>query len=285
MKSLSYILLAFLLIVTYGCKEEDHPYVGYINVQRTVLEAVAGSATVTADTDISEPITMEVKGDAKEWCAVSANGKQITVTVQANLSTEDFRTATVSVRCGYRVTEFTVLQKFEGQQYLEYDWAGWDASGSDIQSSEAKYENLFTEERTTFWHSQWNPATPNPHWLVIDMKKELSVAMVRIARRVHPTTDVNNANYGANYPSVKVMEVYTSTDNVTYTKVGGFTFALPWTAPDGTIVTGNNKRVPSYEDIMLSEATTARYVKLVITETNNTTGVCQVAYFKAFEKI
>ncbi|MDR1089863.1 MAG: discoidin domain-containing protein [Prevotella sp.] len=281
MKSLSYILLAFLLIVTYGCKEEDHPYVGYITVGRVVVEATAGSATVTAETDISEPITMEVKDDAAEWCTVSATGKQITVTVQANSSTEGFRTATVSVRCGYRVTEFTVLQKFEGQQYLEYDWAGWEAKGSDVQASDGGgYGSLFTEDRTTFWHSQYSPALtePLPHRLDIDMKKELSIAMVRIGRRYY-------APNGNNYPTVKTMEVYTSTDNVDYTKVGGFTFALPWTAPDGTVVNGNSPLVPGYEDIMLPQITTARYVRLVITETNNTAGTCQVSYFKAFEKI
>lgn len=283
MKSLSYILLVFLLIVTYGCKEDDHPYPGYITVGRALIEADGGTATVTAETDINSPIEVTTTED---WCSFTVNGKQITVTVnQANPSTDDFRTATVNVRCGYRVTTFTVLQKFVGQQYVEYDWSKWTATGSDIQASEAKYENLFTEDRKTFWHSQWNPATPNPHWLVIDMKEELPVAMVRIARRVYPTDDVNHASYGVNYPSVKVLEVQASTNGEDYTSVGGFTFALPWTAPDGTVVNGNSKLVPAYEDILLPTITTARYMKLIITETNNTTGVAQVSYFKAFEKI
>lgn len=283
MKSYKYILLAILLIAMYGCKDVDHPYVGYIVVPRAVVEASGGSTTVTADTDISDPIRIiEVDPDGAEWCSVSVNGKSITVTsTQANPSKDDFRTATVFIRCGYRVTEFTVLQKYEGQQYLEYDWTLWTATGSDVQASDGGgYPSLFKDDRTTFWHSQYSPALTNPlpHWIVVDMQKEQPVAMVRIGRRYY-------AANGNNYPTVKTMEVYASTDNENYTQVGGFTFALPWTAPDGTVVNGNSPLVPPYEDVALSEVTTARYIKLVITETNNTTGVCQVSYVKAYEPL
>ncbi len=282
MKSLSYILFAFLLVVMYGCKEEDHPYVGYIVIQRAVVEATGGTVTLTADTDISSPIRLEVDESGAEWCKVSANGKEIKVDVtQANPSTESFRTATVTAKCGYRVTEFTVLQKYEGQQYLDYDWTGWTAVGSDVQESDGGgYSSLFKDDRTNFWHSQYSPAleTPLPHWLVIDMKKELAVAMVQIGRRFY-------AGNGSNYPTVKTMEIHASTDNQNFTKVGEFTFALPWTAPDGTVVNGNSPLVPGYEEVMLSQVTTARYFKLIITATNNTNGTCQVSYFKAYEKI
>lgn len=279
MKCLSYIIVAFLLVTIHSCKEEDHPYVGYIQVERALLEASAGSVTVTADTDINEPIKLTVDAKGTEWCTATANGKQITVTATQANTGDDFRTAIVSVRCGYRITEFTVLQKYEGQQYLEYDWSQWSATGSDVQAGDGGgYPSLFKEDRTNFWHSQYSPATPNPHWIIIDMKKELSVAMVRIARRYY-------AANGNNYPSVKVMEVHTSADGANYTNVGGFTFALPWTAPDGTVINGNSPKVPPYEDVVFSAPVQARYVKLVITETNNTTGVAQIGYFKAFEKI
>ncbi|MBF0647920.1 discoidin domain-containing protein [Dysgonomonas sp. GY75] len=279
MKSLSYIF-ALLLIVLYSCKEEDHPYVGYIVIDRAVVEAAGGSATMTAQTDLSDPIQLEVDQFGAEWCSVSVNGKQITVTAtEANPSSEEFRTATVNVRCGTRVTTFTVLQKHIGQEYLEFDWSKFSATGSDVQAGDGGgYPSLFKEDRTNFWHSQYSPATPNPHWLLIDMQKELPVSMVRIARRYY-------AANGNNYPTVKTMEVYAGINKDDLTLVGGFTFALPWTAPDGTIVNGNSPKVPPYEDVIFNVPVTARYVKLIITETNNTTGVCQVAYFKAFEKI
>ncbi|MDR0393709.1 MAG: discoidin domain-containing protein [Tannerella sp.] len=283
MKPLKYILLAVALMASYGCKDVDHPYVGYLIIQRVVIEASGGAVTIAADTDISDPIRITGIDEAgAEWCSVAANGKNITVTAtQANPSKENFRTATVSVRCGYRVTEFTVLQKYEGQRYLEHDWTLWSASGSDVQSSDGGgYPSLFKADPTNFWHSQYSPALtePLPHWIIIDMQKEQSVAMIRIGRRFY----AGNGNY---YPTVKTMEIYAGTDNENYKQVGGFTFALPWTAPDGTVVTGNSPLVPPYEEVALAEVTTARYIKLVITETNNTTGVCQVSYFKAYEPL
>lgn len=89
---------------------------------------------------------------------------------------------------------------------------------------------------------------------------------------------------GNNYPTVKTLQLWVSTDNENFTQVGGFTFALPWQAPDGTIVTGNSPLVPAEEVISLAEPVLARYVKLIITETNNDTGVCQVSYFKHTER-
>lgn len=283
MKLYKYIVFAILITTMFGCKEEDHPYVGYIVVQRAVIEASGGSTTLTADTDISDPIrVVGIDDEGSEWCSVSVNGKELTVTAsQANPSKDNFRTATVTLRCGYRVTEFTVLQKYEGQQYLEYDWTLWNATGSDVQASDGGgYPSLFNNDRTNFWHSQYSPALtePLPHRIVIDMQKEQPVAMVQIGRRYY-------AENGNNYPSVKTMEIYAGTDNENYTKVGGFSFSLPWTAPDGTIVNGNSPLVPPYEEVILDEITTARYLKLVITETNNTNGTCQVSYFKAYEPL
>lgn len=116
MKKLSYLVLFFLSVIMFGCAETEQPYVGYIVVERVVVDAAANStATVTADTDISSPILLEVDEDGAEWCTVSANGKEITVTATTANTGETSRTATVYVKCGYRETEFTVLQKYEGQ--------------------------------------------------------------------------------------------------------------------------------------------------------------------------
>lgn len=276
MKALSYLVLFLLMVVTHGCAEEDHPYVGYINVGLVVVDATGGSTTITADTDISEPIRVEVDEAGAEWCTVSTNGKEITATATKPNPNASARTTTVSVKCGYRVTSFTVLQKYVGQEYLEYDRTGWTATGSDAHSEGGGYPSLFDDSQTTYWHNDYGAPQPT-HWLLIDMKKELPVAMVRIGRRA------NGAN---NYASVKKMEVWTSKDNVTFAKSGEFTFSIPWTAPDGTIVTGStNSKIPPFEDVIFANIVTARYVKLEITETNNTTGVAQVSYFKTYEKI
>lgn len=279
MKRISYFLSLLLLALFCGCKEQEQPYVGYIIIERAVLDAAEGSTTtITADTDIpSEMIfTME---DGVDWCTVSASGKEITVkATQANPDPSNYRTATIQVRCGYRTTSFTVLQKYEGQTTLQYDWTTWTATGSDVETGDGGgYSSLFTEDRTQYWHSQYSGGNaPLPHTLVIDMQEELECVSFAIGRRV------NGEN---NYPSVKTLQLWVSTDNENFTQVGGFTFALPWQAPDGTIVEGNSPLVPAEEVITLTEPVVARYVKLVITETNNDTGVCQVSYFKAYGKI
>lgn len=284
MKFIPYILLASLLLVLHSCKENDQPYVGYIKVDRVVLEAEKGkSVTVTAETDISESIYVTVPEADENWCSVSVNGKEITVTaLDANLDKESSRSTVINVKSGYRETSFVVMQKYEGQEYLEYDWSNWTASGSDVQSSDGGgYPSLFSSDRTTFWHSQYSPVLPEPlpHQITVDMKQELTVAKVAIGRRHY-------AANGNNYPTVKTMEIYASLDNDEYTLVGQFTFALPWTAPDGTVVNGNSPLVPGDEEVYFKEGgVKARYMRMVITETNNTTGNCQVSYFRAFEKL
>lgn len=279
MKKLSYLLSILLVAIFYGCKEQEQPYVGYIVIERAVLEAAEGSTTtLTADTDIPSEILLSVEEGA-DWCTVSASGKTITVkATQTNPDPSNYRTATVNVRCGYRTTTFTVLQKYEGQNTLQYDWTKWTATGSDVETSDGGgYASLFSEDRTKYWHSQYSDGgAPLPHWLVIDMKEELECISFAIGRRA----------YGENnYGSVKKLELWVSTNNEDFIEVGGFTFSLPWEASDGTIVEGNSPLIPAEEVISLQEPVTARYVKLVITETNTSNGACQVAYFKAYGKI
>lgn len=274
MKKLSYLLLLLLTVIAYGCAETEQPYVGYIVVEDAVLPASGGSTILTADTDISSPISIEVEKGA-DWCTISIAGNEITATAtQANTGL-DSRKAIVYLRCGYREETFTVTQQYEGQQY-EVDWSDWTASGNSVQANDGGgYPSLFTEERTTFWHSNYSEPVPLPYEIIIDMQEEHTCYKFRIGRRA----------YGAiNYPSVKTMEIYGSTDNENFTKVGDFTFALPWTAPDGTVVTGNSALIPGIEDVELEKPVTARYVKLVITETNTSNKTCQVSYFKAYEK-
>ncbi len=283
MKLLSYILLSFLLLATYSCKDNDEPYVGYIKVDRIVIESNSGATgTVVADTDISGSMEVIVDEADAEWCeVVSVNGKEITIRTITENTGISARRATLKVKRGYRSTTFTVLQKYKGQEYLEYNWGTWKATGSDVQASDGGgYPSLFTDDRTTFWHSQYSPALdkPLPHHITVDMQQELAVAKVEVGRRYY-------AANGNNYPTVKTMEIYASTDNINFDLVGQFTFALPWTAPDGTIVNGNSPKVPGSEEVKFDKVVTARYFKMVITETNNTNGTCQVSFFKAFEKL
>ncbi|MEL5895675.1 discoidin domain-containing protein [Bacteroides sp. GD17] len=281
MKKLSYLLLFLLSAIVCGCSETEQPYVGYIVIERAVLDASANSTTtITAETDLSSPIIMELEEGA-DWCTVTSKGKEITITANSANTDSNYRTATVNVRCGYRETSFTVLQKYDGQEYLQYDWTRWTATGNGVESSDGGgYPSLFTEDRTTFWHSQYSGNPPSlPYWIIVDMKEVLDIAKFDIGRRHY-------APSGANYATVKTMNIYASTDNENFTQVGSFTFQLPWTAPDGTVVTGaTSPLIPGYEEVIPSQPVTARYIKLEITETNMSNNACQVSYFKAYEKI
>lgn len=85
------------------------------------------------------------------------------------------------------------------------------------------------------------------------MQEELECVSFAIGRR---------ANGEDNYPSVKTLQLWVSIDNESFTQVGGFTFALPWKAPDGTTVTENSPLVPAEEVVSLTEPIIACYVKL-----------------------
>ena len=358
MKRLFYILSFVLVTVLSACGEYDQPYVGYIIVDRAVLDATANSSTtVLADTDIPSDISV-ASNSGSDWCEVSINGKEITLTATVANTDSNYRTANIVLSCGYRQTTLTVLQKFNGQEFLQYDWTRWTATGNGVQANDGGgYSSLFTEDRGKFWHSAYSPASVAlPYILDIDMQEELECAMFHIGRRhnsgngnnygtvktmnIYASTDKenyekvggysslftedrgkfwhsayspasvalpyildidmqeelecamfhigrrHNSGNGNNYGTVKTMNIYASTDKENYEKVGGFTFALPWTAPDGTVVDkATNPLIPAYEEIKLASPVKARYIRLEITETNMSNNACQVAYFKAFEKI
>ena len=284
MKKISYLLLLLLAFVYAGCADTEQPYVGYVIIERAVVEAEGCSTTtITADTDIDSPI--EIKsidfGEGEtEWCTITTQGKEIIVTTTQVNSGADYRTATVNVKCGYWLKSFQVLQKYAGQEYLQYDWTRWTATGNSVESSDGGYPSLFSDDRSTFWHSQYTGDVPSlPYWIVVDMKEELEIAKFDIGRRYY-------AGNGNNYGSVKTLKLYASTDNENFTEVGGFTFTFPWTAPDGTVVEGpNSPLIPAYEEIVPAEPVKARYMKIEILETNTRNNACQISYFKAYEKI
>lgn len=113
MKKLSYLFLLLLAFVYAGCAETEQPYVGYVVIERAVVEAEANStATITADTDIDSPIeikSIDFGEGVDEWCTISTSGKEITVTTTQANTGANYRTATVNVKCGYWLKSFQVL--------------------------------------------------------------------------------------------------------------------------------------------------------------------------------
>ena len=171
MKKISYLLLLLLAFVYAGCADTEQPYVGYVVIERAVVEAEASSTTtITADTDIDSPIeikSIDFGEGVDEWCTITTKGKEVTVTTTQANTGSNYRTATVNVKCGYWLKSFQVLQKYAGQEYLQYDWTRWTATGNSVESSDGGgYASLFSEDRTTYWHSQYSGDAPSlPYWI------------------------------------------------------------------------------------------------------------------------
>lgn len=89
---------------------------------------------------------------------------------------------------------------------------------------------------------------------------------------------------GNNYGTVKHIDIYTGDGTSSWTKVSEFSFDLPWTASDSTVVEkSTSPLIPAYEEVKFTEPVTTRYFKMVIIETNG--NHAQVSYFKVFERI
>ena len=105
MKKISYLLLLLLAFVYAGCADTEQPYVGYVVIERAVVEAEASSTTtITADTDIDSPIeikSIDFGEGVDEWCTITTKGKEVTVTTTQANTGSNYRTATVNVKCGY----------------------------------------------------------------------------------------------------------------------------------------------------------------------------------------
>ena len=104
MKKISYLLLLLLAFVYAGCADTEQPYVGYVVIERAVVEAEASSTTtITADTDIDSPIeikSIDFGEGVDEWCTITTKGKEVTVTTTQANTGSNYRTATVNVKCG-----------------------------------------------------------------------------------------------------------------------------------------------------------------------------------------
>lgn len=89
----------------------------------------------------------------------------------------------------------------------------------------------------TYWHSQWYGGTGQlPHYIIIDMQKEVTVAYIDLQRRQN-----QRDTYRGNF--------YISSDNVTFTQIGSFEMA--------------EINEPQTFKVM---TTKGRYVKIEITE-------------------
>jgi hypothetical protein len=114
-----------------------------------------------------------------------------------------------------RNVHFVVISK----PAMRFDRTGWTIAG--FSSEEAAGEGagngvascILDGNSSTYWHSQWAGGTGQlPHYITVDMKKDLMVTSVDLQRR-------------PNQRDTKAGNFYISSDNVTFTKIGTFEMA------------------------------------------------------------
>lgn len=264
-------LLLLVTLVFSACKEDNVPYPPTIGVANTTVskEAQTVSLPIVSDMKVLN-VTMDESGAS--WCSFEWNESEIIVDVQANKLIP--RQVTFNIEG--EVRSVTTVLSQEGRKlsdFEEHSKANWEIADvcDEIVGDGGGAIAILEDSHSTFWHNNWaNADDVLPHWIVIDMKEELSVDMIQLGWR----------QYGDSYYyNNRVTNVYigNSPDPAALTnKVGSLT----------TIPIGNShvdsKHEP-YHNVGLDKAK-GRYLKLEVTESNSgQTSI--IAFVKAFQYV
>lgn len=274
MKKIIFLMLGVLALVS--CKEDEAPYYGYAvfdnnkNESRIIIDQAEGTATVTLNTDRSNGTVVPQEGS--EWCSGSVDNGVLNLHYTANTE-ESTRVGVVNVVLGLHRLTLQVIQRSNGINHVEIlnpdegDEMRWSATCSDVQIGDGGgVDAIFDNSQTNFWHSNYSDPAPLPHWIIVDLKEEMEVNQVRLGWRM----------YGSNvYMHVRKVEILYSTDGTNFMPTGGEILREP---VDGKLTSPN---YPPYTDCAF-ETVKARYIKLNMTESNSSNGVCHLGYFKVF---
>lgn len=129
-----------------------------------------------------------------------------------------------------------------GQNYTVLDRSTYGVTCSDEKESDGggRYM-ILNDDNSKYWHSEWSPNAPLPHWLLVDMKEVKKLSRILIGRRVDGhTTDT------------KFVRIEGSANNTTYKTLGVIDF-------------GNSSNVEASIEFY---PTDIRYVKITIEESN-----------------
>lgn len=133
--------------------------------------------------------------------------------------------------------------------YALYDRTNWAVLSFSSQEANGegagngKVINAFDNNAATYWHTQWQGASPGPpHFFVIDMGEE---------KTLHGFSFLGRQSDNNGKP--QDIEVQTSMDNITWTTAGSFTLA----------------NINDLQLKVLSSATAARYFKITVLSSYN----------------
>lgn len=275
MKKIIFVALAFFTL--FSCKEDEAPYYGYAVFEnnkgesRIIVDQAEGSSTIQLNTDRSSGTVVAQEGS--EWCSGSVDGSGV-LTLQYTANTgENTRVGIVNVKLGLHNLKLQVIQRTSGTNHVEIlnpdegNPLRWSATCSDVQVGDGGgVDAIFDESQTNYWHSNYSDPAPLPHWIVVDLKEEMEINQVRLGWRM----------YGSSvYMHVRKVEILYSTDGINFVSTGGEILREPI---DGKLTSAN---YPAYTDCAFATVK-ARYVKLNMTESNASNGVCHLGYFKVF---
>jgi hypothetical protein len=194
-----------------------------------------------------------VPDDASEsivW--TSANSSIATVNKSGIVTAQTLGITTVTASSG----DITKTIEINISELYKCDKTGWTVEVSDEKPSDGGGKNMIIDgnyDGNKFWHSQWGPDTPLPHWAVIDMKASVEAGRITTQRR---NTDTKTLQYfiGDN-PDANAG---------TWTKIA-----------EGTYASNNTLALD------VAEPVSGRYLKLVLPDSNRApfTSICEVDVF------
>jgi len=128
------------------------------------------------------------------------------------------------------------------------DRTGWTIAGFSTEETSDPAQNVLDNNYETFWHTQWQGSVVDvPHYLVIDMQISRSLSQIGVVQR-----QGNN--------QTRAGEFWISDDNATWTQIGRYTLERK-----------------DQEQIFFTQQLAGRYLKIVITESNNSNGASTIA--------
>lgn len=129
----------------------------------------------------------------------------------------------------------------------------WSIVSFSSEHSEGPVARLIDNNLTTYWHTNYSPIVPPPHFAVIDLKRTLTFTKVAMAHRPNGT--------GTSRP-VKNVYVDFSNDNATWTPA-----PLANTSANGSYIITQN--IQGLQTFSLTTPVSARYVRVRVPATTD----------------
>ncbi|MBO9593814.1 MAG: M60 family metallopeptidase [Niabella sp.] len=146
----------------------------------------------------------------------------------------------------FDIWNYQPVQKTGGNNDVFYLPTAWSVISFSSDHSEGRVGNLIDNNLTTYWHTNYAPVVPPPHFAVIDLKRSLTFTKIAIAHR---------QNGSSTSRPIKNIYVDYSNDNINWTPM-----PLTNTSADGNYIVTQN--IIGLQTFNLSAPVSARYVRM-----------------------